>query len=104
MNLSVDSPYELSNKQRKYFGLLPIENGWEKLPLSPKVTAYFDRNRIVKIINYDWGYLEYDTIIDTIDRVFLLPKTSRGKQQKLSVSKLLKIKGAGIQFSGSFHG
>jgi hypothetical protein len=34
----------------------------------------------------------------------LLPKTTKGKEQKLTIAKILKIKGSGIQFSGSFQG
>src|SRR5690606_20203695 len=34
----------------------------------------------------------------------LLPKTARGNEQKLTVPRILKIKGCGVQFSGSFHG
>jgi hypothetical protein len=104
MNSSNDLRYELTNDQRKYFGLEPVGKRWERLQLNDKVVAYFDENRIVKVLNYGWGYQEYDTIINTIDREILLPKTNRGKQQKLSVPRILKIKGSGVQFSGSFEG
>jgi len=104
MNSSNIPLYELTNHQRKYFGLNPVEESWERTQLNPTITVYFDQNRIVKILNYGWGYVEDDTIIDTIDRKILLPKTSRGKEQKLSVPKILKIKGSGVQFSGSFQG
>ena len=104
MNLPNLPTYELTNDQRKYFGLQFTDNEWEKVQLSEAIFAYFDQNRIVKILNYGWGYVEYDTIIHTIDRKILLPKTSRGKQQNLSVPRILKIKGSGVQFSGSFQG
>jgi hypothetical protein len=104
MNSTNFSKYELNNYQRIYFGLNPVEMGWERIELSDKITVYFDQDRIVKILNYGWGYLEYDTIIDTINRTILLPKTSRGKQQKLTIPRIGKIKGSGVQFSGSFHG
>lgn len=96
--------YELSNYQRKYFGLQPVEDTWEKVQLNGTIVAYFDGDRIGKILNYGWGYLEYDTSIETINRQVLVPKTSRGRQQNLTVPRLLKIKGSGIQFSGSFLG
>lgn len=96
--------YELLNSERKYFGLTPVNTNWEKCALGDTLVAYFDEEKIVKIINYNYGYLEYDTNIDTRDRLFILPKTLRGKEQKLTIAKLCKIKGSGIQFSGSFEG
>ena len=104
MNLPNIPTYELTNDQRKYFGLQLVRSDWEKVQLSDIIVAYFDQNQIVKVLNYGWGYQEYDTTIDTIERKILLPKTSRGKQQILSVPRILKIKGSGVQFSGSFQG
>ena len=98
------TPFELSNTQRKYFGLIEVADSWDRNSLSENIIVYFDKNKIVKILNYSYAYLEYDTNIDTINREILLPKTARGKQQKLTVAKLLKIKGSGVQFSGSFEG
>lgn len=98
------TPYELTNEQRQYFGLTPIVEHWDKQSLDNTTIAYFDGNKIVKVLNHSYGYLEYDTDIDTIDRQILLPKTSKGKEQKLTISRLLKIKGSGIQFSASFEG
>jgi hypothetical protein len=96
--------YELTNDQRRYFGLIKVAAHWERFSLSDTITVYFDKNKVVKILSYEYGYLEYDTDIDTKDRADLLPKTARGKQQKLTIPRLLKIKGSGVQFSGSFHG
>jgi hypothetical protein len=100
----LNSPYELTNHQRQYFGLNPVQNNWEKIELSSAIAVYFDQNNIVKILEYSWGYQEYDTSIETIDREILLPQTTRGKQQKLTTPRLLKIKGSSVQFSGSFLG
>jgi hypothetical protein len=96
--------YELTNTRRKYFGLMPIKKDWDRQVLDDRVTVYFDKDKIVKVLNYDYAYLEYDTDIETIDRRILVPKTTRGKEQKFSVAKLLKIKGSGVQFSISFFG
>ena len=97
--------FELSNYQRSYFGLLPVQDSWEKVLLSDTIAVYFDpENTIVKVFDYGWGYQEYDTRIHTIDRQILLPLTSRGKQQKLTVPRVKKINPQGIQFSGSFQG
>jgi len=68
------------------------------------IISYFDKERILKILNYGFGDEEYDVCIDTIRRQILLPKTGRGNQQKLTVPRILKVKGSGVQFSGSFMG
>jgi hypothetical protein len=96
--------YELSNDQRKYFGLTLVNSTWYKQSLSGVVSVYFDTDKIVKVLKYTYGYVETDTDIDTKNKKILLPKTSRGKEQKLTVPRLLKINGSGVQFSGSFQG
>lgn len=96
--------YELTNNQRQYFGLNIVSSIWERRNLSDKIIVYFEKDKIVKVLNFIYGYLESDVKIETIDKKILLPKTRKGKQQKLTVSKLLKIKGSGVQFSASFSG
>jgi hypothetical protein len=96
--------FELTNAQRRYFGLALVADYWDKLQLSDTVAVYFDMDKIVKVLNYSLGYYEYDTDINTKDKRLLLPKTANGKEQKLTVSRILKIKGSGVQFSGSFQG
>lgn len=96
--------YELTNDQRRYFGLAPVSKEWDRQFLSETLVVYFHNDKIVKILNYSWGYLEYDTYINTRERKAILPKTSRGKDQNLTVPRILKIKGSGVQFSGSFQG
>jgi len=98
------TPYELTNNQRRYFGLLSVADNWDKVQLSDTITVYYRDDRIVKVLDYSFGYCEYDTDIKTKHRQILLPKTSRGKEQKLTVSKVLKIRSSGIQFSASFQG
>lgn len=98
------TPYELTNNQRKYFGLSLVADEWDKVRLSDAITVYYQGDKIVKVLHYSFGYFEYDTDIETKHRQFLLPKTAKGKEQKLTISKILKLKGSGIQFSGSFQG
>ena len=98
------TPFELTNDQRRYFGLALVADNWDKQQFSETVTVYFDGDKIVKVLNYRLGYYEYDTDISTKDKRLLLPKTARGKEQKLTVPGILKIKGSGVQFSGSFQG
>jgi hypothetical protein len=101
--------FELSNSQRKYFGLKAIHNHWDRISLSDYVAVYFNKNQIEKVLNYSFGnseigYFEYDTNIATLDRKILIPLTSRGKDQKLTIPRLLKIRGNGISFSATFVG
>ncbi len=96
--------YELTNNQRRYFGLTLVADNWERLQLSDTITIYYDNSKIVKVLDYAFGYCEYDTDIDTRSRQILLPKTARGKEKKLTIPRILKIKGPGVQFSGSFQG
>lgn len=98
------TPYELTNNQRKYFGLSLVADSWDKVSLSDSVILYYHGDKIVKVLQYSLGYFETDTNIETKRRQVLLPKTPKGKEQKLSVAKILKRKGSGIQFSGSFQG
>ena len=98
------SPYELSNNNRKYFGLLPVDNTWDRKSLNGVIDVYFDKNKIVKVLNFSRGYIEYDSDVNTLNREALLPKTTKGKKQKLTIPRILKIKGSGMQFSGSFEG
>ena len=97
-------PYELTNNQRKYFGLSSVADDWDKVKLSDSVILYYQGDKIVKVLQYSFGYFEYDTNIETKHRQILLSKTPKGKEQKLTIAKILKIKGSGIQFSGSFQG
>jgi hypothetical protein len=98
------TPYEFINDQRKYFGLNFVNDDWDRQQLSDTITVYFDKDKLVKVLNYSWGYVEYDTDIHTRYREIILPKTNRGKEQKLTIARVIKIKGIGVQFSGSFQG
>lgn len=96
--------YELTNNQRKYFGLSLVADNWDKVKMNDTITVYYQDDKIVKVLNYNFGYFEHDADIETKHRQILLPKTTKGKEQKLTIAKILKIKGSGIQFSGSFQG
>jgi len=98
------TPYELTNNQRKYFGLTLVADSWDKISLSDSAIVYYQGDKIVKVLHYSFGYFEYDTDIETKHRKFLLPKTEKGKEQRLTISKILKLKASGVQFSGSFQG
>lgn len=94
--------YVLTNNQRKYFGLDPIESHWERLVLggNPDRTEnilYFDKDTIKRhIFSTDITYHEkqYDDL--TKDRTILLPKTAKGKEKKLTVSVLEQRQPQGV--------
>lgn len=96
--------FELSNEQRKHFGLLPVSENWDKEIITDNITVYYDNDIIVKVINYSYVYLEYDSDIHTNNRKSLTARTSKGREQKITLSNLLKIRGSGVQFSISFEG
>jgi hypothetical protein len=87
--------FELTNSQRRFFGLNLVLESWQKEILNNAIAVYFEGDKIVKVLQYKFGnagkgYFEYDTNIQTINRKILLPQTTRGKEQKLTVPKLLK--------------
>ncbi|MEO7044027.1 MAG: Imm26 family immunity protein [Ferruginibacter sp.] len=96
--------YELSNNQRRFFALRPVSGTWERQILSNVIAVYFDGNKIRKILDYTYGYKEYDCDINTIGGLILLPQTKKGKEQKFTIQRMLKIKGSDVQLSGSFQG
>jgi hypothetical protein len=96
--------YELNNAQRKYFGLALVERNWERVAINASLTVYYEGDTIVKLLDYRAGYSEYDVDIHTKQRMMLVPKSGKGKEQRLTAVRLLKIKGVGVQFSSSFQG
>lgn len=97
--------FELSNTQREYLGLEKIKPNWEKVILKgdtyrePSI-LYFEDNTIKKhIISSPTQYLEcqYDEL--TKNREIILPKTNKGKEQKLTASVLSTKTPIGVYFS-----
>lgn len=86
--------FELSNSQRKYFGLDPIKKQWDKVALKgdnqrPNSIIYFENNIIKRqIISTEDTYYECHYDEQTKDRISLLPKTSKGKEKKLTAAVL----------------
>jgi len=94
--------FELTNEQRKYLGLSPIENNWELVKLFNSY-VYFDGDIIRKEITVnEQTYNERDLNEKTSDnRTILLPKTSNGKPKKLNFTATQSFKGLGVYFSFS---
>lgn len=96
---------ELTNEQRKYFGLDPIESHWDRVIFKgetyrPESILYFDKDTIKRhIVSTEKEYSEkhYDEL--TKDRTILLPKTDKGKEKKLSASVLEQRQPTGVYLS-----
>ena len=93
--------YELTNEQRKYFGIAPIPKSWERQVL-PETSfrgagvAYFDGDILRRVItSAEQFYSEYQYELPTTDKTWILPKTSKGKPVRLSLSTVERQIGAG---------
>lgn len=86
--------FELTNSQRKFFGLDPVDPRWDQVPLKgddhPTEGYLLWEDEVIKrhIVSTDFRYFECHYNELTRNRTILLPKTSRGKEQKLSASVL----------------
>lgn len=102
--------YELTNQQREYLGLDPIEKLWNKIHFKgdtyrPDSWLYFNGETIKRhIISTDEKYYEchYDEL--TKDRKILLPKTSKGKENKLTGSVLEQRQPNGVYLNVTNYG
>lgn len=102
--------YELNNHQRRYFGLDPIASHWNRVILKgdmhrPDSILYFDGDTIKRrIISTEKEYKEAHYNEQTRNREVLLPKTSRGKEQKLNASTFEKRTPIGVYLSVGEYG
>ena len=94
--------YELTNKQRQYFALDPIESHWERVIFKgdtyrAESILYFDKDIIKRhIVSTEMTYSENQYNELTKDRNILLPKTSKGKEKKLTGSVLEQRQPIGV--------
>jgi len=97
--------FELTNEQRKFFGLDPIVNIWDRVLLAgdtyrPESVLYFDGQTIKRhIVTTSDEYFEKHLDELTRDRIVLLPKTSRGKEKKLTAATLEQRTPHGVYLS-----
>ena len=86
--------FELDNNQRKYFGLNPVLETWDKVEFKednyrPKSILYYEGNTIKKhVIKTGWEYKEIQYNEQTENRELILPKTKKGKSKRLTASVL----------------
>ena len=101
--------FELTNEQRRYFGLNLIEDTWDRVQWLETSYIFFDGNTIRKIIHYDphpnfhTGYIERDYDLLTESREFIYPKTERGKLKKVTSSNILALKPINVSFKWTFR-
>lgn len=97
--------YELTNEQRTYFGLDPIEGHWDKVAFPgdtyrPESILYFDKETIKRhIVSTENEYVEKQFNELTKNRAILLPKTDKGKEKKLTGSVLEQRQPTGVYLS-----
>lgn len=101
----------LTNEQRKFFAIPPIEDNWKRIEFDgetnyrapKKIFAYVDGNNIKKVVETgEKWYNEYgvdERVSD--DFKFILPKTAKGSPKPLRSSTFEKITphGVGLFFS-----
>jgi len=102
--------FELSNREREYLGLEEIKSNWEKVILKgdtyrePSI-LYFEDNIIKRhIISTSNQYIETQYNEITKNREILVPKTAKGKEQKLTASVLSTKTPIGVYVSLNVFG
>ncbi|WP_339061911.1 hypothetical protein [Fusobacterium polymorphum] len=78
--------FELTNEQRKYLGLIPIEEHWELVKFDNNVYYYFEDDIIKKEITVSKNYYHEVELNEKTaeNRTMILPKTARGKIKKFN--------------------
>ncbi len=96
--------FELTNEQRKCFGLDFVQPHWQRIEAkaSPyhdfKTFLYLDGNCVVKCVMVGPKYYYEFGLNEALseDGLYLLPKTAKGKPVKLSASTIEKRKKVGM--------
>jgi len=97
--------YKLSNTERQYLGLEPINPDWEYVEFKgdqyrPDSILVFKGETVKRqIISTENSYKEYQYDDLTRERKYLLPKTNRGKEKKLTPSTFEKLRPRGVYFN-----
>ncbi|MWC29795.1 immunity 26/phosphotriesterase HocA family protein [Paenibacillus sp. MMS18-CY102] len=98
--------FRLTNEHRPYFGLNQIEEDWEEVEIKRGTIVFYQGNTIRKVIHFDFfrtfTYKEFDTELSTNARQFIMPKTARGKEKKITPTNLLSPMPTGCTFYVSF--
>lgn len=96
----MESMFYINNTDRRYLGLPEIKNHREMITLGKGDFIFLEGNTITKFIRQqDTFYFEY-TLNEMLseDRIWLLPKTEKGKKIKLSSSTIMNKTPIGTYF------
>ena len=102
--------FELTNEQRKCFGLTPVLDFWNKVEVNSKsldnisTYAYLDGKRIVKVIELcenQENLKYYEFAVDLMlsdDGTKILPKSAKGKPKNFTAANLSSGRRLGMGF------
>ena len=98
--------FELTNEQRKYLGLIPVEEHWELVKFDNGIYYYFEDDTIKKEIKVSKNYYhESELNVKTSEnRTMILPKTKRGKIKKFNYTATESFSPFGTYFTFSTDG
>jgi len=95
--------FELTNEQRKYLGLIPVEGNWELVKFDNNIYHYFEGDNIKKEITVSENYYHESELNEktTENRTMILPKTKRGKIKKFNYTAVQSFSPFGTYFTFS---
>ena len=98
--------FELNNEQRKYLGLIPVEEHWELVKFDNGIYYYFEDDTIKKEIKVSKNYYHEAELNEKTaeNRTMILPKTKRGKIKKFNYTATESFSPFGTYFTFSTDG
>lgn len=98
--------FELTNEQRKYLGLNPVEEHWELVKFDDNIYHYFEGDTIKKEITVSENYYHESELNEKTaeNRTMILPKTKRGKIKKFNYTAVQSFSPFGTYFTFSDDG
>ena len=98
--------FELTNEQRKYLGLIPVEEHWELVKFDNGIYYYFEDDIIRKEIKVSKNYYHESELNEKTaeNRTMILPKTKRGKIKKFNYTATQSFSPFGTYFTFSTDG
>ena len=98
--------FELTNEQRKYLGLIPVEEHWELVKFDNGIYYYFEDDTIRKEIKVSKNYYHEAELNEKTaeNRTMILPKTKRGKIKKFNYTATESFSPFGTYFTFSTDG
>ena len=98
--------FELTNEQRKYLGLIPVEEHWELVKFDNGIYYYFEDDTIKKEIKVSKNYYHEAELNEKTaeNRTMILPKTKRGKIKKFNYTATEFFSPFGTYFTFSTDG